>query len=70
MTQASNLKRDVLVMNLEKELEHQTQSGYGKTIADCNNEELYYSILQLSKRLMQVSEPKARRRSIIFLRNF
>ncbi len=39
MTQASNLKRDVLVMNLEKELEHQTQSGYGKTIADCSNEE-------------------------------
>ena len=57
MAQASNLKRDVLVMNLEKELENQTQSGYGKTIADCTNEELYYSILQLSKRLMQVSEP-------------
>ena len=35
MTQASNLKRDVLVMNLEKELEHQTQSGYGKTIRSC-----------------------------------
>ena len=56
MAQASNLKRDVLVMNLEQELESQTQSGYGKSISACSNEELYYSILQLSKKLMTASE--------------
>ena len=56
MAQASNLKRDVLVLNLEKELEDQTQSGYGKSVAECSNEELYYSLLQLSKKLMKVSE--------------
>lgn len=56
MAQASNLKRDILVMNLEQELESQTQSGYGKSISACSNEELYYSILQLSKKLMQASE--------------
>lgn len=56
MAQASNLKRDVLVMNLEQEMESQTQSGYGKSIAACSNEELYYSILQLSKKLMEASE--------------
>ncbi len=56
MAQASNLKRDVLVMNLEQELENQTQSGYGKSISACSNEELYYSILQLSKKLMEASE--------------
>lgn len=56
MTQASNLKRDILVMNLEQELEDQTQSGYGKSISECSNEELYYSILQLSKKLMAASE--------------
>ena len=67
MTQASNLKRDVLVMNLEKELEHQTQSGYGKSIADCSNEELYYSILQLSKRLMEVSEPIEGEKKIYYI---
>ncbi|MDE7176325.1 MAG: glycogen/starch/alpha-glucan family phosphorylase [Lachnospiraceae bacterium] len=43
-------------MNLEQELENQTQSGYGKSISACSNEELYYSILQLSKKLMNVSE--------------
>ena len=56
MAQASNLKRDILVMNLEQELESQTQSGYGKTVANCSKEELYYSILQLSKKLMAASE--------------
>ena len=57
MAQASNLKRDVLVMNLEKELEEQIQSMYVKDIASCSNEELYYALLLLSKKLMQVSEP-------------
>ena len=56
MAQASNLKRDILVMNLEQELENQTQDGYGKSVSDCSNEELYYSILQLSKKLMAASE--------------
>lgn len=54
-------------MNLEKELEHQTQSGYGKAIADCSNEELYYSILQLSKRLMEVSEPIEGEKKIYYI---
>lgn len=56
MAQASNLKRDVLVLNLEKELEEQTQSGYGKSVAECSDAQLYYSLLQLSKKLMAVSE--------------
>ncbi len=56
MAQATNLKRDVLVMNLEQELENQTQSGNGKSVSACSNEELYYSILQLSKKLMTASE--------------
>ncbi len=52
MAQASNLKRDVLVMNLEKELEDQAQDNYGKAIADCSNAEIYYSLLQLAKKLL------------------
>ena len=67
MAQASNLKRDVLVMNLEQELEDQTQSDYGKAIAACSNEELYYSILQLSKRLMEVSEPIEGEKKIYYI---
>ena len=67
MTQASNLKRDVLVLNLEKELEQQTQSGYGKSVAACSNRELYYSLLQLSKKLMAVSEPIEGEKKIYYI---
>ena len=67
MTQASNLKRDVLVLNLEKVLEEQTQKGYGKSIAQCSNEELYYSLLQLSKQLMEVSEPIEGEKKIYYI---
>ncbi len=56
MAQASNLTRDVLVLNLEKELEAQTKESCGKSVAECSNMELYYSLLQLSKKLMEVSE--------------
>lgn len=67
MTQASNLKRDVLVMNLEKELEEQAKSAYGKSVAECSNEELYYSLLLLSKRLMAVSEPIEGEKKIYYI---
>mgnify|MGYP002508012765 FL=1 len=67
MAQASNLKRDVLVMNLEKELEDQAMSTYGKNIAACSNEELYYSLLLLSKKLMTVSEPIEGEKKIYYI---
>lgn len=67
MAQASNLKRDVLVMNLEKELEDQTQGSYGKKVAECTNEELYYSLLRLSKTLMEVSEPIEGEKKIYYI---
>ena len=67
MAQASNLKRDVLVMNLEKELEEQAKSAYGKSVAECSNEELYYSLLLLSKRLMAVSEPIEGEKKIYYI---
>ncbi|MDE7282480.1 MAG: glycogen/starch/alpha-glucan phosphorylase, partial [Lachnospiraceae bacterium] len=67
MTQASNLKRDVLVMNLEKELEEQAKNAYGKSVAECSNEELYYSLLLLSKRLMAVSEPIEGEKKIYYI---
>ena len=34
MAQASNLTRDVLVLNLEKELEAQTNESCGKNVAE------------------------------------
>lgn len=36
-------------MNLEQKLSVLTQKNYGKEIVDCSNEELYYSLLNLTK---------------------
>ncbi|MGN1147082.1 MAG: glycogen/starch/alpha-glucan phosphorylase [Lachnospiraceae bacterium] len=36
-------------MNLEQKLNALTQKGYKKDIAECSNEELYYSLLNLTK---------------------
>ena len=39
-------------MNLEQQLQELTQKAYGKDIKACTDSELYYSILNLSKKLM------------------
>lgn len=39
-------------MNLEQQLTELIKGKYGKTIATCSDAELYYGILQLSKKLM------------------
>ncbi len=39
-------------MNLEQQLQELTQKGYRKDIKACTDSELYYSILNLSKKLM------------------
>ncbi|MCI8359137.1 MAG: glycogen/starch/alpha-glucan phosphorylase [Lachnospiraceae bacterium] len=54
-------------MNLEKELEEQIKSMYVKDIASCSNEELYYALLLLSKKLMQVSEPIEGEKKIYYI---
>lgn len=43
-------------MNLEQQLTELTKNKYGKTIENCSDAELYYSILQLSKDLMDNTE--------------
>ena len=40
-------------MNLEQKLNTFTQKNYGKEIADCSKEELYYSLLNMTKEAMQ-----------------
>ncbi|MCM1261287.1 MAG: glycogen/starch/alpha-glucan family phosphorylase [Butyrivibrio sp.] len=54
-------------MNLEKELEEQAKCACGKSVAECSNEELYYSLLLLSKRLMAVSEPIEGEKKIYYI---
>ena len=44
-------------MNLEEQLSIVTQEMFKKSIGDCTNEELYYSILKLTKKMMNATQP-------------
>ncbi len=62
-----NLGRDVIIMNLEEQLTLVTKKEYGKEIKDCSEKELYYSILSLTKTLMDVSIPIAGEKKVYYI---
>jgi len=51
------MQREVMLMNLEKQLGVLTQEMYQKDIKACNNEELYFAILKLAKGLINITTP-------------
>lgn len=51
------LQREVLSMKLEEQLADLVKSEYGKAIADCSDNELYYAILKLTKGMLESTEP-------------
>ena len=52
----SNLERDVVLMNLEEQITQLTVELFGKKLEDCSEEELYYTILTLTKELLSVTD--------------
>ena len=52
MTLHTNIERDVILMNLEEQLTKVVSDMYDKRIEDCDDQELYYSVLTLTKQLM------------------
>ena len=51
------LTKEIMQDNLEEQLESFTQELYGKGISECSNEELYYSILNMTQTLMDQTMP-------------
>lgn len=54
-------------MNLEQKLSVLTHNNYGKEIADCSNEELYYSLLNLTKEYIDQSAPIAGDKKVYYI---
>ncbi|MCR4791736.1 MAG: glycogen/starch/alpha-glucan family phosphorylase [Lachnospiraceae bacterium] len=54
-------------MNLEEQLRLVTKRDYSKDIADCTDQELYYSILSLVKTLMEVSMPISGEKKVYYI---
>lgn len=46
-----------MLMNMEAELEDRAKKAYKKSLKDCDNKELYYILLSLTKEMTELSEP-------------
>lgn len=56
MVQQTNMQRDVLVLNLEQQLDEVAMDIFQKKVEDLGDHEVYFTVLELTKRLMNVSE--------------
>ncbi|RKM58489.1 glycogen/starch/alpha-glucan family phosphorylase [Butyrivibrio sp. X503] len=50
------MQRDVLVLNLEEQLDGIAEELFGKTLKECTDKETYYVLLEMTTRLMDVTE--------------
>ena len=56
MAAQTNLQKDILVLNLEEQLKEIAEKMYGKDLSALTDQETYYAVLILTKRLMAVSD--------------
>ncbi len=61
------LQREVIELKLEEQLESILQANYGKKIADCSDAELYYGILQLTKGMLDATEPISGQKKVYYI---
>ena len=66
-TQPTNMQRDILALNMEEQLQELASDKYGKTVAACTNEELYYVILDYCKRLLAVTERNVGEKKVYYI---
>ena len=59
----TNMKR----VNLEQQFTDIVAERYGKSIAECSNEEIYYSLLMLTKRLLNVTERNTGEKKVYYI---
>ena len=67
MVQQTNLQKDVLVMNLEQQLEELAKEMFQKKVEDLGDREVYFVVLELTKRLMNVSEQISGEKKIYYI---
>jgi len=61
------LTKEIMQDNLEEQLTSFTSELYGKPISECSNEELYYSILNMSQTLMDQKTPIAGDKKVYYI---
>lgn len=56
MALQTNMQRDVLELNMGRQMEDIAGNLYGKTVQECSEQELYYVVLNLVKCFMEATE--------------
>lgn len=67
MATQTNLMKDILVLNLEKQLEEVAGEMFGKSVKELIDQETYYAVLVLTKRLMAVSDANQGEKKIYYI---
>ena len=67
MAGQTNLQKDVLVLNMEHQLLEIAQNMFDKEIAELTDQELYYVVLVLTKRLMKVSDENEGEKKVFYI---
>lgn len=67
MAGRTNLQKDILVMNMDKQLEEIAQDMYGKGVGELTDRETYYVVLVLVKRLTTASNRNQGEKKIYYI---
>lgn len=67
MAAQTNLQKDVLVLNMELQLKDIAKEMFGKNVEELTDQETYYAVLALTKRLMKVSDENEGEKKIYYI---
>lgn len=67
MSAQTNLQKDILVLNLEEQLKEVAKEMFGKELSALTDQETYYAVLVLTKRLMAVSDSNEGEKKVYYI---
>ncbi len=67
MAAQTNLQKDILVLNMEQQLEEIARDMFDKEVSALTDQETYYVVLTLTKRLMAVSDSNEGEKKIYYI---
>ena len=62
-----NMIFDVMVMNMEKQLEELSHERFGKPLEKCGDEETYFILMLLIKRILKISEKNSGEKKVYYV---
>ncbi len=63
----SNIKKDILLLNMEEQLFDIAKDMFGKDFKDLDDNEVYYVVLALTKRVMKVSDQNVGKKKVYYI---